>query len=314
KSSLYSTPLNFIKTPLTKNLLTKDWQFRQTTALNSSTASSFLPVSRFSTVAHLDLLHHGLIKNPYIDINEIETLWVNDADWEYRTTIPSSVSSSTSLHQLVFEGLDTIYSIVFNGTVVRETRNMHIEHRVDATKSLKKGDGEENVLELKFKTAPEFAKKEKDRIGYKGNGTDVHFGGSERLFGWDWGPAINTSGPWKPSWDAEEGRIRDWIVRQEVSEDLKKAVVKIKGCVEGRKGSPISVEITDPEGKQVLIQDISVESTGKFSADIEVNSPQLPSLMACNRFTPSGSLSSADNKSIKLGFRRLRLLQHALRK
>jgi beta-galactosidase/beta-glucuronidase len=199
---------NTSKMPFTKTPLDKNWQFRQTTSLNDSTASPFLPVSQFPTVAHLDLLHHGLIKDPYIDINEIETLWVNDADWEYRTTFPSPASSSGSRHELYFEGLDTICSIVLNGKVILETRNMHMEHRVDVSKFLAEKEGAENLLELKFKNAPAFAKKEKDRIGYKGNGTDVHFGGPERLFvrkaqyhwGWDWGPAINTSGPCKQYW------------------------------------------------------------------------------------------------------------------
>jgi beta-mannosidase len=58
---------------------------------------------------------------------------------------------------------------------------MHIAHRVDVTHLLK-GSNEGNVLELRFKNAPEYAKKEMKRIGYKGNGTDVHFGGPERLF------------------------------------------------------------------------------------------------------------------------------------
>ena len=91
----------------------------------------------------------------------------------------------------MFDGLDTIVEVFFNGKSVLEGRNMHIGYRVDVTKLLKEGD--ENELELRFKNAPEFAKKEMKRIGYKGNGTDVHFGGPERLFvrkaqyhwGWD---------------------------------------------------------------------------------------------------------------------------------
>jgi beta-mannosidase len=54
------------------------WQFKQTTSLNNGAASSFLPVAQFPTVAHIDLLHHGLIKDPYIDCNELETLWFVD--------------------------------------------------------------------------------------------------------------------------------------------------------------------------------------------------------------------------------------------
>ena len=59
---------------------------------------------------------------------------------------------------------------------------MHISHRVDVTELLKSHGDKESVLELRFSNAPEHAKKELKRIGYKGNGTDVHFGGPERLF------------------------------------------------------------------------------------------------------------------------------------
>lgn len=51
---------------------------------------------------------------------------------------------------------------------------MHVAHHVDVTDTInKEGD---NVLELRFTNAPEWGRKELKRIGYKGNGTDVHFG------------------------------------------------------------------------------------------------------------------------------------------
>lgn len=62
-----------------------------------------------------------------------------------------------------------------NGELVLESRNMHVAHHVDVTSVIKK-DGAENELELRFSNAPEWGRKEMKRIGYKGNGTDVHFG------------------------------------------------------------------------------------------------------------------------------------------
>lgn len=76
---------------------------------------------------------------------------------------------------------------------------MYISRRVDVTDILHDLTGP-GMLELKFQAAPEYARRERARIGYKGDGSQIHFGGSERLFlrksqyhwGWDWGPAINT--------------------------------------------------------------------------------------------------------------------------
>jgi beta-mannosidase len=182
--------------PLQKTLLDKGWHFRQASSLASSTASSFLPVAQFPTVAHIDLLHHKLIPDPYVDTNELNTLWVNDADWTYQTkSIPAvSFPNPATRSVLIFDGLDTIVSVYLNEELILESVNMHIAHRIDVTDLLRSQGGKESVLELRFKNAPEYAKKEMRRIGYGGNGTDVHFGGPERLFvrkaqyhwGWDW--------------------------------------------------------------------------------------------------------------------------------
>jgi beta-mannosidase len=158
--------------------LNKGWHFKQSSSLNDGEAAEFLPVSQFPTVAHIDLLHHGLIKDPYIDCNELETLWVNDADWTYKTTFtsPSTTSSSYSHAALVFDGLDTIVSVYLNNKLILESKNMHRAYHVDVTDTLGGEEAGENVLELRFKNAPEYGRSELKRIGYKGNGTDVHFG------------------------------------------------------------------------------------------------------------------------------------------
>jgi beta-mannosidase len=74
---------------LKRTALDKGWEFKQSTTLNNGTASEYISVAQFPTVAHIDLLHHKLIPDPYIDMNELDTLWVNDADWTYRTTFDS---------------------------------------------------------------------------------------------------------------------------------------------------------------------------------------------------------------------------------
>lgn len=184
--------------PLQRIPINKNWSFRQTSHLPSSNepiASTYIPVSQFPTVAHLDLLHHNLIKDPYIDTNELDSLWVNDADFSYRTSLPPLGKVGQDEKEkavLVFEGLDTVCDVYVSGEKVLEARNMHLCWRVDVTSLLSKllekgeeleGEGDGRVeLRLEFSNAPAYAKKEMKRIGYKGNGTDVHFGGPERLF------------------------------------------------------------------------------------------------------------------------------------
>lgn len=202
---------------------------------------------------------------------------------------------------------------------------MHISHRVDITSLLSDGD---NVLELKFKNAPEFAKKEMARIGYKGNGTDVHFGGPERLFvrkaqyhwGWDWGPSCNTSGPWKEIWlETWTKRIGELIVRQEVDEGLKNAKINIAGTTEGLKeGEELVLLVENPEEKEVAKVKAVVDEHGAFKSVITLSENlQLwyPfTYGASPLYTVTGSIESQHSISQKLGLRRLKLLQHALKK
>jgi beta-mannosidase len=305
--------------------VSKNWEFKQETSLNNGTPTSFLPVSQFPTVAHIDLLHHKLIPDPYIDTNELACLWVNDADFTYRTTLPQlSLPSKNSKAELVFDGLDTICSVYLNSKLILESNNMHISHRVDITSFIQSGD---NILELKFKNAPEYAKKEMKRIGYKGNGTDVHFGGPERLFvrkaqyhwGWDWGPAVNTSGPWREVWlEVFEERIAEFLVRQEVSKDLRHAVVKVTGIVEGSREGKVDVSVIAPDGKTVVLkEELDVDEDGNFASDLAVERPELwwPFTYGSQPlYTVKATLSGgADEQSRKQGIRRLKLLQHSLK-
>ena len=90
--------------------LDQGWEFKQSTALGNGIAQDYLPVSQFPTVTYLDLLHHKLIPDPYVDQNELKTLWVNHADWTYRSQHigPFDVAPNERA-VLVFEGLDTEY-------------------------------------------------------------------------------------------------------------------------------------------------------------------------------------------------------------
>ena len=312
--------------------LSKNWEFKQESSLNNGTATSYLPVSQFPTVAHIDLLHHGLIPDPYIDTNELECLWVNDADWTYRTSLPPiselmlGGQGQTRKAELVFEGLDTVVSVCLDGQLILEGNNMHISYRVDITSLLTSSSSEDHVLELKFQNAPAYARKEMQRIGYKGNGTDVHFGGPERLFvrkaqyhwGWDWGPAVNTCGPWKDVFlEVFEERIEDFIVRQEVPGDLETAVVKISGSVVGGgRGKGVDIVVEGPDGHVVLKDGIEVKENGTFKGEMTVEKPQLwwPFTYGSQPlYTIRASLAGHDEQVRKIGFRRLQLLQHSLK-
>jgi len=70
-------------------------------------------------------------------------------------------------------------------------------------------------------------------------------------------------------------RISEFLVRQQVSDDLKTAVVKISGSVEG--GSPgtvVELEILSPTGSNVLKTSAKSSENGEFKANLRVENPR----------------------------------------
>ncbi|CAJ0553188.1 Ff.00g117000.m01.CDS01 [Fusarium sp. VM40] len=302
------------------------WEFKQASSLNNGTAATYLPVGQFPTVAHIDLLFHKLIPDPYIDINELKCLWVNDADWTYRTQKIDPVDVGPSERViLVFEGLDTVVDVYLNDEHILYSNNMHITHRVDVTEALR-GRTDYSVLELRFKAAPAYARSERERIGYKTTktGRGVNFGGSERLFvrkaqyhwGWDWGPAVNTCGPWKPIYlEIFESRIDDLWVTQDVDDDLSSVVVTLRGKIENP-GSidKVRVQLSDDKGHTVAETMIEVSSESAFHGKLKLDNPKLwyPFLYGEQHLYLVEVSIPGHTWSQKLGVRKLRLLQHSL--
>jgi len=109
------------------------------------------------------------------------------------------------------------------------------------------------------------------------------------------------------------------IVRQELSDDLKTASVFVNGLVDGTSASlMVLLELVDPKNKKVIELEVTVSKNGIFSATLTLTED----LQLWYPFTYGSSplytiqaiLPGHDVKSQKLGLRRLRLLQHSLKK
>lgn len=134
--------------PLKRHRLTidTDWKFKQ----EDGEDRGFLPVSRFPTNVHLDLLHHGLIPDPFMGKTEDELQWIGEKVWIYQTTFPSP-ELKRGKAVLVFHGLDTYATVTLNGQEILKTDNMFVPARVDVASllTMKK----ENTLEIRFESA-----------------------------------------------------------------------------------------------------------------------------------------------------------------
>jgi beta-mannosidase len=195
--------------------LNSGWEFRQLVP-DATTSAEWHPAKVPGDV-HLDLLDNKLIPDPFYRDNEAKLQWIENADWEYRTTLQMSPETLSHQHvEVVFEGLDSAADIYVNDRLAMHADNAFREWRIDAKTQLKPGA---NQLRIVFpspiKAAATVAAKDPWRARTR---TDekTYIRKPAYEYGWDWGPRFVTSGIWRPAhletWDA--ARIDNVYIRQ----------------------------------------------------------------------------------------------------
>ena len=152
---------------------------------------------------HLDLMSHGMIPNPHERMNEVGVQWVDDADWSYRCKFDWAASDDMPNQVLIFEGLDTICTILLNGQEIAKSDNMFVPLEVNVTGKLNEG---ENELRINFESAVRVGM-EREQAFFKAQGLPTFVERFEErsfvrkiqcMYGWDWGPRLVSCGIWKP--------------------------------------------------------------------------------------------------------------------
>lgn len=123
--------------------LSTGWRFREV----NDEFSEFLPVAQMPTNVHLDLMHNGIIPDPFVGKNETLVQWVGEKAWVYRTSFQSPLFHEKKV-VLAFDGLDTFATVRLNGHEILESENMFTPERVNVTEILRLQG--ENVLEITF--------------------------------------------------------------------------------------------------------------------------------------------------------------------
>ncbi|KAH8905861.1 glycoside hydrolase family 2 protein [Coniochaeta sp. PMI_546] len=302
-------------TPRTVIAVDKNWEFRQ----GDKDDSKFLPVGQFPTNVHLDLLHHGLIPDPFIGKNELDVQWIGEAQWVYRTSFSAGTIPEGAKAVLAFDGLDTFATVVLNGSTILETDNMFTPERVDVTSALK----EENELVITFDSA--YLKGWKLVEQHPDHKWGCWNGDSSRLavrkaqyhWGWDWGPALLTCGPWRPiNLEIYESRISDLYFNISVEKSLKTADVVAHASVEGKPGK-IRFDI-DLDGKPVASE--TVDASGDTQVSFHISNPSLWYPVRYGKqplYQVKATLLDGDTEidslSKKIGLRKAELVQRPLK-
>jgi beta-mannosidase len=282
--------------PLSSVRLSDGWKFKQS---DDTAENAWLSVKRVPTNVHLDLTEHGKyvalddasttpcttvadrcrIPDPFLGFNELQAEWVADKTWSYKVELPQVAEAKDGVvHVLAFDGLDTFATAKLNGETVLKSDNMFIPHRLDVTKKLKPGSP--NVLEIDFASARLEAIKIKDAhpehkwVGFNGDMSRLAVRKAQYHWGWDWGPMLNTCGPWREvRLETYQARIQDLRVDYKLSGDLKSVKGTITARVEGESARNVAFAVSD--GDKLVFKESTKVSGGVAKVEFHVNSPKL---------------------------------------
>ncbi|KAL1598881.1 hypothetical protein SLS60_008024 [Paraconiothyrium brasiliense] len=158
------------------------------------------------------------------------------------------VPQDGSVTVLAFDGLDTFATVRLNGEVILESDNMFIPHRVDITNRLAQRSA--NSLEIDFASARLEAIKIREAhpdhkwVGFNGDMSRLAVRKAQYHWGWDWGPMLNTCGPWRPiRLETYRSRVTDLRIEYALDESLSTATGLLKAKIEGTLGQNVLFEV-----------------------------------------------------------------------
>jgi beta-mannosidase len=153
---------------------------------------------------HQDLLRLGELPDPFFGTNEQKIQWVENEDWEYRTTFQVSPEQlARDAAELTFEGLDTYADVYLNGALLLRADNMFVGYTLPVKGLLHAG---ENRLHIYFHSPIRQSLPQWDSNGFDypadNDHSDKHLSVFSRKapysYGWDWGIRMVTCGVWRP--------------------------------------------------------------------------------------------------------------------
>ncbi len=298
---------------------------------------------------HQDLMAAGRIPDPFIGLNEREVQWVGEADWLYRCAfhLDPALLQAEQL-DLCLDGLDTFATVWLNGQQVLSSDNMFIPQRVPVASLLRPG---ENELWLLFESALRRGRQRQAEYGvltaWNGDFSRLYVRKAQYAFGWDWWPCLITAGPWQPiRLEAYAQRIIDVHCPADVAPDLSRASLPVSVTIaSGNRpldaaGLAVHLELFSPAGDVIAEAALPVTSNqvehrfevaqphlwwprGAGARGAAENAgtqfPQAPAAKGAGQqplyrlvVTLQQNGAALDRRALRLGLRRLRLVQEPL--
>ncbi|MDX2283343.1 MAG: glycoside hydrolase family 2 protein [Bacteroidia bacterium] len=299
-------------------LILQDWSFRQ------AGAGEWLPATVPGSV-HSDLARLGRIPDFTWRTNEDSVQWIENQDWEYRTTFWAAPEAlAADFAELDFDGLDTYAAVYLNDSLLLRSDNMHRAWAADCKRFLRPGA---NELRVYFRSTVQAGLEKVRALPYLVPATNelapdsLRTGSHTRKapyhFGWDWGPRIVGCGIWRPvhfrTW--KTARITDLrILTESIGDDTARYTARID--VEAARAGTLRLSAGVAEGLEPLEWKVEVQpGHNRFDMPVRIPNPQRwwPAGMGAQPlYEVQARLHSAsgllDEESRRIGVRALRLV------
>ncbi|KAH7230695.1 glycoside hydrolase superfamily [Fusarium solani] len=297
--------------------LTTGWSLKQR---DDQSEEPWLPVAQVPSQVHIDLLANKIIPDPFVDANELKVQWIGEKDWIYRIRFNATPSEGMTT-ALVFQGLDTFATVTLNGSKILESDNMHIAHRVQISHLLR--PDQENELQILFESAlvrgRELIHQHPEHVFHvrQTEASRVPVRKAQYNWGWDWGPILMTTGPWRPVLlEQYVARIEDVWAQYHLSEDYMACSGHLFARVEGSKSGDKVVLTLLHQDKTTFQRECRVVEDGLVKIAFQLDQPLLwypHGYGPQSRYQLIAQLFRQDQKldarSKDIGFRHVELVQ-----
>ncbi|TPX68962.1 hypothetical protein CcCBS67573_g07007 [Chytriomyces confervae] len=282
---------------------------------------------------HLDLMHAGIICDPFIGGPEGEknVEWVGWTDWSYERVFYMAnpyAASPLPASLLIIDEVDTVASVYLNGILVGKSENMFVPLVVDVSHALKLDA--DNTLRVEI-AAPAKAAFDREKMNvrrsvWNGDASRVYLRKAQYHWGWDWGPTLLTSAICDPRIVMYYARISalDWAIS--VHPSLASADVTFTATVAPSPSFNLSQSsciftIQNPDGSNLITKAVRPDCDDKFCFTLRIQKPKLwfpRGTGPQDRYTVTATLLHSaspvplDKSSQKFGIRRVRLVETPL--
>ena len=282
-------------------------------------------------VVQQDLLNAALIPDPFTGLNEGLVQWVGEVDWLYRTSFELSAELIASEQlDLCFDGLDTFATVWLNGVEILSGDNMFVPYRLNVKSWLKPGTNELHILfESALRRGNEREQQYGERVRWNANSASsrLYVRKAQYHYGWDWGPTLITAGIWQAvRLEAYTARLSDLACPVELSADLSRATLPVSLVIMAtghRTGLSVELSLYGPDEQLVIRAKLPLEAgQTALTHTFELTKPQLwwvhgygaqPFYRLESRLLAGTSETDEyDRQSLRLGLRRIRLVQEPI--